>query len=62
MTKLIKIKDVCELTSLGRSTIYKFVAENRFPRQVILGGNCVAWVEAEVIEWLEDKIARRDLD
>lgn len=60
--KFIKLRDVMELTSLARSTIYKFVAEGRFPRQVILGGNCVAWVEAEVIEWLEDKIASRDLD
>ena len=58
--KLIKLRDVIELTSLARSTIYKFVAEGRFPKQVSLGGNCVAWVEDEVMEWLEARIAERD--
>lgn len=58
--KFIKLSDVIELTSLARSTIYKFVAEGRFPKQVSLGGNCVAWVEDEVMEWLEARIAERD--
>ncbi|TDQ38098.1 helix-turn-helix transcriptional regulator [Thiopseudomonas denitrificans] len=58
--KFIKLRDVMELTSLARSTIYKFVAEGRFPKQVPLGGNCVAWVESEIHEWLEGRIAERD--
>lgn len=58
--KFIKLRDVMELTSLARSTIYKFVAEDRFPKQVLLGGNCVAWVEGEVLEWVEARIAERD--
>lgn len=58
--KFIKLRDVMELTSLARSTIYKFVAEGRFPKQVVLGSNCVAWVESEIHEWLEGRIAERD--
>ena len=58
--KFIKLRDVMELTSLARSTIYKFVAEGRFPKQVSLGGDCVAWVEDEVMEGVESRIAERD--
>lgn len=58
--KLIKIKEVSALTSLARATIYKYVAEEVFPKQVSLGANCVAWVESEVLEWIEQKIAQRD--
>ena len=58
--KFIKLRDVMELTSLARSTIYKFVAEGTFPKQVVLGSNCVAWVESEIHEWLEGRIAERD--
>lgn len=58
--KFIKLRDVMEMTSLARSTIYKFVAEDRFPKQVSLGNNCVAWLEDEVIEWAEARIAERD--
>lgn len=49
------------LTSLARPTIYKFIAEGRFPNQVKLGGNCVAWLEEEVLEWMNEKIEARDI-
>lgn len=50
------------LTSLGRSTVYKFIAEGKFPKQVSLGSNCVAWVEDEVKDWISSKIELRDND
>lgn len=50
------------LTSLGRSTVYKFIAEGKFPKQVSLGPNCVAWVEDEVKDWISSKIELRDND
>ncbi len=59
--KLLRIKDVSALTSLARATIYKYMSEGVFPKQVSLGANCVAWVESEVLEWVEAKIALRDL-
>ncbi len=58
--KLIRIKAVTELTSLARATIYKYMSESAFPKQVNLGANCVAWVESEVLAWVEEKIAQRD--
>jgi len=30
-----------------------------FPKRVQLGLNRVGWVEAEVLEWLEERLARR---
>ena len=59
--KFIKLRDVMELTSLSRATIYRFIAEGRFPKQVNLGGYSVAWVESEVMEWLEERIRERDV-
>lgn len=58
--KLIKIQQVSELTSLARATIYKYMSEGRFPKQVCLGGNSVAWVQEEVMHWIERKISDRD--
>ncbi len=59
--KLIKIKDVSVLTSLARATIYKYIKEGVFPKQINLGVNCVAWLESEVLDWIEEKVAQRDL-
>lgn len=58
--KLIKLKTVMEYTGLARSTVYKFIAEGRFPKPVKLGVRMVAWVESEVQEWIQEKIEHRD--
>ena len=58
--QLIPISEVARITSLGRSTIYRYINEGGFPRQVSLGGKKSAWVEGEVVEWIEARIAERD--
>lgn len=57
--RLIKLKEVMQKTSLGHSSIYKFIAEGTFPKQVSLGAKSVAWVESEVDEWILEMIRRR---
>lgn len=58
--KLIKLKAVMECTGLARSTVYKFIAEDRFPKPVKLGSRMVAWVEGEIQEWIQEKVLTRD--
>jgi len=57
--RLIKLKEVMTKTSLGHSSIYKFIAEGSFPKQVSLGTKSVAWVESEVDDWILDRIKSR---
>jgi predicted DNA-binding transcriptional regulator AlpA len=37
---------------LSRSTIYRWIAEGRFPKPVQLGGYAVAWAEDEIQNWI----------
>ena len=60
--RLIKLKEVMHMTGLARPTIYKFIKAGEFPKQVSLGGRAVAWVEAEVEEWVLEKIEARDAE
>ena len=57
--RLIKIKEVIKMTSLSRATIYKYMADDSFPKPVSLGVKSVAWVEDEVENWVMDKIEHR---
>lgn len=59
--RLIRLKEVMQLTGLARSTIYKYLAEGLFPKPVSLGDRCVAWVEKEVHDWILVRIEVRDL-
>lgn len=40
-------------TGLSRSSIYKFISENKFPKPISLGARAVGWVEADIDDWLE---------
>ena len=58
--RFLKLKEVMALTALGRSSIYKFMEESRFPKSVSLGDRAVAWVESEVEEWMYERLSQRD--
>jgi len=59
--RLVRLKEVIDCTGLGRSTIYKYVAQGTFPKPVSLGDRCVGWVESEVHDWILTRIQERDL-
>ncbi|MDE2805869.1 MAG: AlpA family transcriptional regulator [Gemmatimonadota bacterium] len=51
-TRFLRMSEVQARTSLGRSTIYRWSAEGRFPAPIQLGGRVARWIEDEVDEWL----------
>lgn len=56
---LVSLNDVCSMTSLSRTYINKMRAAGGFPAAVNLGEKRVAFVRAEVIEWIERRVAAR---
>lgn len=58
--RLIRLNQVIELTALGRTSVYKLMNENSFPKPVTTIGKCKAWIESEILEWIEDRIQQRD--
>lgn len=57
MLRLLRLDAVREITGLSRSTIY---ADQTFPRPVKIGERSVAWVEEEIREWIDARIAARE--
>ena len=55
-TRLLHLREVLNRTSLSRSSVYRQMDEGTFPKSIALGSR-VAWVEAEVAQWIEDRIA-----
>lgn len=60
MNRFIRLNEVKALTGLGRSTIYKYINLGTFPNSVKLGARSVAWIEAEVMAWIAERIRERD--
>ena len=55
--RFLRLPEVIARTGLSRSTIYVRLEQGRFPRPVSLGGRAVGWIEAELDEWLRERIA-----
>lgn len=49
----LRMHAVVRITGLGRSTIYRLIASQRFPNPVRLGPRAVAWRRTEIDEWSE---------
>ena len=58
--RIIRLKEVTHLTGLARSTIYKYLAEGRFPMSVPLGDRSIGFLESEIQEWILARIKERD--
>ena len=56
----LRIADVCRATGLPRATIYEMVGKGTFPKQVRLSPRAVGWIESEILEWQQARIAHRD--
>jgi prophage regulatory protein len=58
--RILRLKDVIEKTGLARSTIYKYMDLDSFPKPIPLGGRSVGWVDSEVHEWIKTAIQQRN--
>lgn len=57
MKKLLRLPQVMEMTGKSRSSIY---ADPTFPERVKIGSRSSAWLQEEVANWIDDRLADRD--
>ena len=62
MNRLLKVKNVIEITGVSRSHLYALAQKDLFPKPVKLTERSSAWVESEVQDWIDSRIAQRDLE
>jgi len=57
LSPFLSVREVVTLTSLPRSTIIKHSKTGQFPAQVRLCGNRIAFVRADVQNWIDCRVA-----
>ena len=53
--RLLRLPAVEALTGLKKSTLYALQKSGDFPRAVQVTPRCVAWKEAAVLQWVQDR-------
>lgn len=56
---LARLPTVLKLTGLGRSTIYRWIADGSFPAPVQLGPRAVAWRWSDLDRWTQSRATTR---
>ena len=55
-SRLLRLPDVIERTGLPKSTIYLRMKQGSFPHGIALSFRTVAWLEAEIEQWIADRV------
>ena len=53
--RLLRRRQVEEITGLSRSSIYRLMQEGEFPRPVRVGPGAVRWKASDLAAWLESR-------
>ena len=51
--RLLRIRDVCERTTLSQSSLYAKIRADEFPRGRRIGSASVAWLESDIVAWMQ---------
>ena len=51
----LRMRAVTRMTGLGRSTIYRLVAQHKFPSPVKLANRAIAWRRADLDKWSDGR-------
>lgn len=57
--RLIRKPELMSMIGLSDATVWRMEKAGKFPKRLQLGGNSVAWLESEVLDWLSAKAAER---
>ena len=58
--KFLRINDVIEMLSVGKSTIWAWVKQGKFPPPIKLSPGCTVWSLNTIDEWVNQKKGNQD--
>lgn len=53
----IRLSEVQRRTGYSKAWIYRLISQKRFPSAIKIGSRAIAFVESEVDEWINQRIA-----
>ena len=58
--RILSKRQLKEVVLYSPQHVSRLEKAGQFPKRVKLGQNRVGWIESEVLEWLQERIERRD--
>jgi prophage regulatory protein len=58
--QFLRVRKVTEMVGFSKTTLYARVRSGTFPKPIVLGPQTVAFLESEVLDWMQNQIAQSD--
>jgi prophage regulatory protein len=58
--QFLRVRKVTEMVGFSKTTLYARVKDGSFPKPIRLGPNSVAFLEADILDWMQSQIAQLD--
>ena len=58
--RLMRLPAVLDRTGIKKALVYKLVKLGEFPKPIHVTPRCTVWVEADVDQWINERIERRE--
>jgi len=53
--RLIRLPEVVEKVGLGKSTVWLWVKQHKFPKPIKLSARVTVWKESDINKWIEER-------
>ena len=55
MQKIYRLKNVIEVTGMSRSTIYRLMDQDKFPKPIKLTQRIIGFLEEDIDQWIQNR-------
>ena len=55
MQKIYRLKNVIEVTGMSRSTIYRLMDQDKFPKPIKLSQRIIGFLEEDIDQWIQER-------
>ncbi|WGW01759.1 AlpA family phage regulatory protein [Vibrio sp. YMD68] len=58
--RILRLNEVINRVGVSRSTIYVWMQEGNFPKNIVLGRKSVGWLNSDISNWIKQRSGRVD--
>lgn len=58
--QFLRVRKVTEMVGFSKTTLYARVKSGTFPKPVVLGPQTVAFLESDVLDWMQSQISQSE--
>lgn len=60
LPRFMRLPEVMAITGLKHTRIRELEKKGKFPKRVVIGDRANGWVESEILDWMKDRMAKRE--